>query len=624
MLVRSSLLLIFLFFPMLIYAQLSFRDSLIVELEKNKLAEEKVKILHSLSKYYRGAKADSALIYSKKALNICIENDLDSLRNLSYSDIADAYTNLDETDSTKMILLTALRYNQERNNYKKIATTYRNLASIFEQTQEPDSIFHYVGLCMDILDQHPDSTLLGDALYSEAFGYQMKGYNKLAIESILQATRIFEKKKDDFKLGFMQHMLGLIFNNIDNQESSLEWNLKSIDNWEKRDYRYALVHAYNNTGSNYRRLKNYALAVNYFKKSNTLCQEVENPYVEMLSANNLGEAYYDLGDIDSAKVWLDIAEELANKLENPSVLATANLVRSKIAIDNNSPLSAKYLNITKENIYNHTELSVKITGLDDLSQHYASIGRKGQAYDLLLDAKVLGDSLFSEESTIKIEELNLIYETEKKDAAIKLLNKEAELDAIRRKALMGGIGLLVLLSGGIIYGQYQRRKRAAEKAQNERQLEIQKRNVVEQQLEFKKKELTAKALLLAKKNEFLQSLEHEVADLQSSVDNAVGKTSSKITRMIQRDIIDDEAWDQFGKEFSSVHQEFLNRIREQYGKFTKGEMRLISLLRMNMNSKDIASILGVSNQGVKKARYRLRKKMNLESDDDIQGLIVGL
>ena len=247
MLVRSSLLLIFLFFPMLIYAQLSFRDSLIVELEKNKLAEEKVKILHSLSKYYRGAKADSALIYSKKALNICIENDLDSLRNLSYSDIADAYTNLDETDSTKMILLTALRYNQERNNYKKIATTYRNLASIFEQTQEPDSIFHYVGLCMDILDQHPDSTLLGDALYSEAFGYQMKGYNKLAIESILQATRIFEKKKDDFKLGFMQHMLGLIFNNIDNQESSLEWNLKSIDNWEKRDYRYALVHAYNNT-----------------------------------------------------------------------------------------------------------------------------------------------------------------------------------------------------------------------------------------------------------------------------------------------------------------------------------------------------------------------------------------
>ena len=76
--------------------------------------------------------------------------------------------------------------------------------------------------------------------------------------------------------------------------------------------------------------------------------------------------------------------------------------------------------------------------------------------------------------------------------------------------------------------------------------------------------------------------------------------------------------------FSSVHQEFLNRLRDRYGKFTKGEMRLISLLRMNMNSKDIASILGVSDQGVKKARYRLRKKMNLESDDDIQGLIVGL
>jgi len=129
---------------------------------------------------------------------------------------------------------------------------------------------------------------------------------------------------------------------------------------------------------------------------------------------------------------------------------------------------------------------------------------------------------------------------------------------------------------------------------------------------------------LAKKNEFLQELEGEVIALKSSVDNSVGKTSSRISRMIQRDANNDADWEQFGKEFSSVHQDFLDRLREQYGTFSKGEMRLISLLRMNMTSKDIASTLRISNEGIRKARYRLRQKMNLDPSVDLAGLIMGL
>jgi DNA-binding CsgD family transcriptional regulator len=52
-------------------------------------------------------------------------------------------------------------------------------------------------------------------------------------------------------------------------------------------------------------------------------------------------------------------------------------------------------------------------------------------------------------------------------------------------------------------------------------------------------------------------------------------------------------------------------------------MRLIALLKMNLSSKEIADILGISADGIKKARYRLRKKMNLE-DSQLQSYLLNL
>ena len=92
--------------------------------------------------------------------------------------------------------------------------------------------------------------------------------------------------------------------------------------------------------------------------------------------------------------------------------------------------------------------------------------------------------------------------------------------------------------------------------------------------------------------------------------------------MIHSDSLDDKEWDQFGKEFSSIHQEFLDRLKSQYGDFSKNDLRLIALLKMNLSSKDIANTLRISPDGVKKARYRLRKKLDLESSVDIQDFLL--
>jgi len=156
----------------------------------------------------------------------------------------------------------------------------------------------------------------------------------------------------------------------------------------------------------------------------------------------------------------------------------------------------------------------------------------------------------------------------------------------------------------------------------ENELEIEKRRFVERELEFKKKELTAKALQLARKNEFLVSLEGEVSKLKNTVDDKVKMSSERIRRMIEHDSNDDEDWNHFAKEFSTIHQEFIEKLSAKHGAFSTNDLRLVSLMKMNLSTKDIASTLRVSTDGVKKARYRLRKKMGVDSSVDLQKYIL--
>jgi len=229
------------------------------------------------------------------------------------------------------------------------------------------------------------------------------------------------------------------------------------------------------------------------------------------------------------------------------------------------------------------------------------------------------DSLFSMEKTSLLAEMAEKFEAVKKDAKIQVLTKTNELNRWRIWALVAGF----LALGAFVFSLVQKRKKDKLIFSQKVAIELQRRENTEQELESKKKELTAKVLQLARKNEFLISLETEVDHLKTNVDSSVNKTSGRISRMIKRDIANDNQWEKFSDEFSGIHEGFLKELTEKHGSFTKSEMRLIALLKMNLSSKEIADILGISADGIKKARYRLRKKMNLE-DSQLQSYLLNL
>ena len=83
----------------------------------------------------------------------------------------------------------------------------------------------------------------------------------------------------------------------------------------------------------------------------------------------------------------------------------------------------------------------------------------------------------------------------------------------------------------------------------------------------------------------------------------------------------DKTWDDFRATFDQVHPDFFGNLTRQYTDLSSTDLRLIALLKMNMNSPDMATLLGISPDSLRVARYRLRKKLSLHEGESLSGFV---
>ncbi len=161
------------------------------------------------------------------------------------------------------------------------------------------------------------------------------------------------------------------------------------------------------------------------------------------------------------------------------------------------------------------------------------------------------------------------------------------------------------------------------KRETERELEAIKREQLETEILFKNKELAMSTMHLLQKNQTLTAIRTEVEKNLSKIkDPNAKKEVKKIISLLRSDDRLEDDWSNFSLHFDQAHHNFLKRMKAKYPQLTPKDQKLCAYLRMNLTTKEIAPLLNISVRGVEIARYRLRKKIELEKERNLNDFMM--
>ncbi|MGB5555875.1 MAG: tetratricopeptide repeat protein [Flavobacteriaceae bacterium] len=446
------------------------------------------------------------------------------------------------------------------------------------------------------------------------------GQTAAALEAYLTAIKISESlgEPEEERAPYLMN-IGKLYSKLGNLEVSNDYYKKVEAICLEHNLEYGLAITRSNRATNLANanrfqeaLELYQGAMPYFERTNR-----ESAIGEQY--NLIGTVYVKMDSLQLAKKYFLQAMDLNNDIQQKS--------QSGISYRNLGDVyfMEKSYNSALENYQNSLAIAKQISNnieiVDDylkISNTYEKLGDISQAYEYRKIYSAMYDSIFSQENNQKINALELRYKTEKGEQEIELQKKEIALleekektSNLQRIGLFVGLLTIIVLFGLIYYGIRQKMKRNG--------LE---RERVKAELAFKEKELTTHALHLAKKNEVLEGLKQKAAELKKT--EGGGKAYQELIRTINFDQQDDKVWENFTRYFEAVHKDFEKDAVSRYPDISKNELRLMALIKMNLSSKEIANILNISSDGVKKARQRLRKKMNLSPEDSLETNIMSI
>ena len=168
-----------------------------------------------------------------------------------------------------------------------------------------------------------------------------------------------------------------------------------------------------------------------------------------------------------------------------------------------------------------------------------------------------------------------------------------------------------------------------ERQKKEKELIQMKNNQLETELNHKTSLLADSTMNLIRKNDMLQALNKDLTDISDGIRRQEARTiiSRKIQNIhqnIQLNIKDDENWEKFEENFNLVYVNYMKTLNQQFPQLKMNDRKLCAYLRMGLSSKEMSSLLNTSVRSIETARYRLRKKLKLDHDENLSEFIQSL
>ncbi|GAB5399560.1 MAG: hypothetical protein Aureis2KO_11450 [Aureisphaera sp.] len=372
-----------------------------------------------------------------------------------------------------------------------------------------------------------------------------------------------------------------------------------------------------NIGLNHRKLKNYDAALSYYKKTLAYFDSAGFPIKKARVLQNISALYRIWDSLPQAESYVLQSLQLTQEYKNPGLEAKSLVTLAKLAhLKGDDKLALDYY---EKSIAINREIKqgphLKIN-YGDVARIYADLGDFKKAYGYRVAQLNLADSLYRKEKIDKVNELEVQYATERKEAEIalqqqeiKTLNEEVKVSNLTKT--LYGFGMFAFLSiAGLLYFGFKQRIKKNRIAREKQEA------IYKQEIEFKKKELASQTLHLVQKNTFIEELKNNLERIKETPE-LFKVEFRRLIMLLKKEKAEDKDWEVFKSYFSEVHNNFDLKLKQIYEEITEKEIRLASFLRMNLSTKEIASMLNVLPDSVLKSKYRLKKKLKLEKEEDL-------
>lgn len=440
------------------------------------------------------------------------------------------------------------------------------------------------------------------------YGETMFFCNQIELSSMycLNAVEILDKKgitTESHKYQF----LGELFYVTRDLDKGIYYIRRSIINEKdtSHDARINTMSRWNTIALCWQKMGNYDSAFHYYDVAMQMANALNSEVWKGIISGNKGHIYFLQKKYDIAKPLLEFDYraskqygEIANSAHALQYIARINLIHGKkdsallqvkeaLRMLQQQPQALPYY---LRDVYYATADVYRVLGNSDSFYLYSQLYSN------------LHDSIERAVANSRLEIARLRLDNQSNISEIRDLQKEKDAETQERNYIIAAIVLVAIV--GLLVINRQRLK-----SRFQRQLAFQQKVAAEKELTAAKEQLDMFTQSIIEKTRVIEQLEQQVAT--KPLTDEQQQLASELSRQT---ILTEEDWEKFKSLFEKIYPGFFLKLMELVPDITVAEKRMAALIRLHLNTKQMASMLGISTDSVYKIRQRLRKRLQLDDE----------
>jgi tetratricopeptide (TPR) repeat protein/DNA-binding CsgD family transcriptional regulator len=500
----------------------------------------------------------------------------------SNEEIAVSFLRLSKLDSVLICAKAANEEYIESDDEDGIARTELITAAALSFKGDYASAMSHQLVALGIYTEQKDSA----GIYSVLAELSMNNFNDkrystaaLLSERVLQYA---ESQKDTFLAADMLNTLGAIYHQLKRDDKAKASILKSIELRQKLNDDFGLAQAYGGMSMIKMSEAKWQEAKEWCEKSISISKEIED-------YRNLNTIYYNLGTCLFEMEDYDQAEAIFEKV----------------------------INLSDSNGIKDIALIQSLERISGIMKAQNRIEEQNEYLSKLLNIK---EELFSEDKLRIAEELSAKFKISEKQQKLDLIALEKSQLEEKKFIMAIALILVIFLSTTVMYFMFQRNQNRKRLFETEQSLKQELVNKIQRELQFNKEQLNDFTHHLVEKNKIIFALENKLIskvkaeEQQQRLKNFENDEEEEVSSLLQLRILTEDDWSKFKIYFDKVFPGLILSLRQTHPTITGSEERLFLLMKLKSDSREMSEILGISMESVRKNKYRLKKKLNLNEN----------